>query len=237
MSEIKNELMEVENNNLDSFNNFLSGLQDEMCGLSLNFDRIKIPSGGLLAFQVPGDDPQRPDIVAELEGVIVDHYPINAYWKSKFTGQNGKPDCSSLDGIHGIGDPGGLCSGCPMNQYGENGKDCKNMHQIYLLRKGECLPVLLSLPPTSIKHLADYIGKRLLSKGLSYTDVVTRITLKQATSSKGITYSEAQFAVIERLNPEQKVKMAKYKSGIKPITRMADVIEGETKTQNEESVI
>ena len=36
---------------------------EEMSGLTPSFERIKIPAGGGIAFEVPGDDPNNPDLV------------------------------------------------------------------------------------------------------------------------------------------------------------------------------
>ena len=36
-------------------------LADDMDGLQLSFQRAKIPGGGVLQFEMPGDDPENPD--------------------------------------------------------------------------------------------------------------------------------------------------------------------------------
>ncbi len=43
---------------------------DELDGLTPSFERIKIPAGGGLAFEVPGNDPESPDSVKEFKAVI-----------------------------------------------------------------------------------------------------------------------------------------------------------------------
>ena len=202
-------------------------MSEEMEGLSIEFDRVKIPSGGGLAFEVPGDDPDNPDMVKELVGVIVDHHPVNAYWENKYSGQNNPPDCSSLDGKSGTGNPGGDCKTCPFNQWGSDpetgGKACKNMHRIYLLREGEMFPLMLSLPPTSIKLFANYLAKRIVGRGRRSYGVITKITLKRETNKGGINYSQAQFAVAGELSPEEVQKAAEYSKGIKAVTRSIGV--------------
>lgn len=202
-------------------------MSEEMEGLSIEFDRVKIPSGGGLAFEVPGDDPDNPDMVKELVGVIVDHHPVNAYWENKYSGQNNPPDCSSLDGKSGTGNPGGDCKTCPFNQWGSDpetgGKACKNMHRIYLLREGEMFPLMISLPPTSIKPFANYLAKRIVGRGRRSYGVITKITLKRETNKGGINYSQAQFAVAGELSPEEVQKAAEYSKGIKAVTRSIGV--------------
>ena len=51
-------------------------LQEEMAGLNVSFDRIKVPSGGGLAFEVPGENPDEPDLQKEFRAVILYHHPV-----------------------------------------------------------------------------------------------------------------------------------------------------------------
>ena len=134
-------------------------IKEELDGLGqIPFDTVKIPSGGGLAFELSGDDPDNPETVQSLTGVILHHHAVNSYWPGEFDGSNNVPDCSSADGKQGLDIKTGEvrdCSTCPFNQFGSsskgNGKACKNGHRIYLLRSGEVLPVLISLPPTSLR--------------------------------------------------------------------------------------
>lgn len=218
-----------------SMNNDISqAISEEMDGLQIDFDRVKIPTGGGLAFEVPGDDPDNPDMVKELIGVIVDHHPVNAYWENKFEGQNNPPSCSSMDGKQGVDTSTGEarnCKTCPYNQFGSaeerRGKACKNMHRVYLLRSGEMFPLLITLPPTSIKPLSNYIAKRVLAKGKRTTDVITKISLKKAQNSSGITYSQVQFAKVEDLDPVVAEQIRQYSQGIKAITRQVQIEQDE----------
>ena len=47
-------------------------MNDDCAGLDFKFDRIKIPSGGMTAFEVPSEDGEGSDLVKEIEAVI-DH--------------------------------------------------------------------------------------------------------------------------------------------------------------------
>jgi len=113
-------------------------LAEEMDGLTLSFPRVKIPSGGGLAFEVPGDDPENPDTEKEIVGVIVDHHPVNAYWADKYAGANNPPDCASMDGKIGVDQDGNRqpCNSCQLNEWGTaddgRGKACKNTHRVYI---------------------------------------------------------------------------------------------------------
>ena len=214
-------------------------LEENMEGITPEFPQVKIPSGGALAFEVPGDDPENPDTVKELEGVILDHYPVNAYWPAQYSGEHNPPACSSMDGKVGQAvsdapvDWAGSnrdCSTCPFNQWGSaqdgRGKACKNMHRVYLLREGEIFPILLTLPPTSIPHFKTYIA-RLSSKLKRYYGVITKIKLKKAQNKGGITYSEAVFGKAADLTPEEvkamKVLSTQLKSAMRDVAIEADV--------------
>lgn len=207
--------------------NVMSGIGEELEGLTLSLDKVKIPAGGGLAFEVPGEDPESPDSVKEIVGVIVDHYPLNSYWTEKYNGQNVAPNCYSTDSKTGIGTPGGECAKCPYNRFGsgEDGqsKACKNAHRIYILRSGELYPIVLTVPPTSLKPLSDYLAKRIITKGLRSYGVVTKLTLKKATNNTGITYSQVQFSLVEKLTPEQTETMKNYGDSIKWVTRNIDL--------------
>lgn len=204
-------------------------MAEEMEGLTIDFDRVRIPSGGGLVFEVPGDDPDNPDMVKELVGVIVDHHPVNAYWAVKYSGENNPPDCSSMDGKEGVDRDGNRrpCNSCPYNEWGSDedgrGKACKNMRRIYILREGEMFPLLLTLPPTSLKNFSNYMAKRIIGKGRRSYNVLTKVSLKKAVSSGGITYSQASFSLAGILSEEDAKKMEEYSRAIKAITRKLEV--------------
>ena len=134
-----------------------------------------------------------------------------------------------MDGKVGMDQDGNRkpCNSCPMNEWGtaedERGKACKNMHRLYIIREGEMLPLLLTLPPTSLKNLSDYIALRIVSKGMRSYGVVTKVSLKKAQNAGGINYSQAVFSLAGKLSPEQTKAMAEYSQGIRSITRQLAV--------------
>jgi len=201
--------------------NMAAMMAEELDGLDTSFERIKIPSAGSTVFEVPGEDPCEPDTVKEFSGVILYHHTLHAYYKTKYSGGNNPPDCGSFDGIAGEGDPGGDCRTCPYNKFGtgENGsKACKNRRRIYVLREGEIFPLLLSLPTGSLKEFTRYI-KRLLGKGRKSTSVVTRFSLRKATNSGGIAYSQAQFAIDRVLSPQEHALLEKLSEQVKAYSK------------------
>ena len=94
-------------------------LADDMEGMQLTFQKVKIPGGGALQFELPTDNPDDPDYAKYLTGMILYHHPNNAYWPDgKAYDDNTSLLCSSTDGKLGIGEPGGLCATYALNEYG-----------------------------------------------------------------------------------------------------------------------
>jgi hypothetical protein len=181
---------------------FSAMVSDELDGLDLTFERVKIPSGGSTAFELPTEG-EESEMVKEFSAVILHHHPLNAYYETKYTGGSNPPDCGSFDGkTGGSGQP---CASCPNNQFGtgENGaKACKNKRRVYILREGECFPLLLTLPTGSLKAFTKHL-KTQLSRGKTSNSIVTRFSLKKATNTGGIAYSQACFAVDRELTPAE----------------------------------
>ena len=178
---------------------------EEMDGLSAVFDRIKIPIGGVTYFDMPSDDPETTETVKEFSAVILYHHPMRAFYREKYTGGNNPPDCGSLDGVVGSGEPGGICDRCACNQFGtgENGsKACKERRRLFLLQEGEVFPKILSLPTGSLKEFARYLMHCLPKWGKSSAGL-TRFSLTKAVNKGGIAFSKAQFRMERALTKEE----------------------------------
>ena len=197
---------------------------EELSGLDNEFERIKIPAGGGVMFESPSGNPDEPDMIKEFSAVILYHHPMYIFYSSKFNGSNNPPDCLSIDGITGVGIPGGKCINCPKNKFGsgENGsKACKNKHQIYLLRENEIFPMVLSLPTSSNREFSRYI-KRLLSRGKKSDSVVTKFFLKKAVNKTGISYSQVQFSVARGLGTKEIELIKNYSEQVKSYAQSKD---------------
>lgn len=160
-------------------------MNDDCAGLDFKFDRIKIPSGGMTAFEVPFEDGEGSDLVKEIEAVILYSHPANSYYTEAYKGGSNPPDCGSFDGITGTGTPGGICKNCPFNQFGSGegkSKACKNRRMLYLLRENEIFPLILNLPTGSLKGFTKYV-QTLLARGKRPNQVVTKISLRKAASA------------------------------------------------------
>jgi hypothetical protein len=201
-------------------------IADELSGLDISFEQIKIPAGGVTMYEMPGEDGDT-ESVKEFSGVILYHHPLNVYYKTKYTGGNNPPDCSSLDGAEGTGVPGGSCRSCPLNQFGSKdtgGKACQNRRRIFILREGEIFPLLLSLPVGSIKVFTTYI-KRLLASGRKSNSVVTRFTLQKATNAGGVVYSQAHFAVDRTLDPSEVALIERMSDEVRAFSQQIAVVD------------
>lgn len=195
---------------------------EEFAGIELDFPRVKIPAGGGSVFElINPDDPSDPLVKKALEGVIVFQHHTNAYWESEADGSNNPPDCASDDNETGYGKPGGSCRKCPLNQFGSGeggiGKACKNMHSIYILQDGAPLPVMLTLPPTSLKPFREY-ANALMFGGRLLSGVKTQVTLKKQEAG-GNAYSVAVFKSTGALAPEDAKATKEYAKAFRAMVK------------------
>lgn len=175
----------------------------------------------------------------EFEGIILDTNRINAWWEKSFdeTGGGTPPDCFSMNGIecdqNSNMPQAALCRDCEKNKFGSavekdgskgKGKACKNMKRVHIMLEGEMLPHRMTLPPSSLKAIDDYIS-RLTSKGLPYQLVHTTFKLKDTKNAKGIKYSEIK---PERglliTDPKQAANLKQLLKDMKPVMRGQEIV-------------
>lgn len=188
-------------------------------GLRLTFPRVKIPGGGSLQFEIPSDDPENPDYTKYIEGVILYNHDTCAYWpEGSEYDDNVTPLCSSVDGKKGYGAPGGICATCALNQYGSvekgKGKACKNMRNLYILRSGEYMPMLLSLPPTSLRPYSDFVSATFAARRRPIFAGVVQIVLKRVDNGSNV-YSVATFRLVQRFEGEELLQIKQYADGFR----------------------
>ncbi len=211
----------------DSFTN--EELSEDFDGLRVDFPRVKIPSGGAVSFEVPGDDPESPDSVKAIEGIILYNHGASAYWpEGAEYDDNVPPLCSSVDGKTGIGDPGGACAVCELNRYGTGvdakgnptkGKACKNMRHLYILRSGEYLPILLSLPPTSLRPFNDFMNMAFITRRRPTWSAIVQISLKRVENGSS-PYSVASFRKVGNITGEQLAQVKQYAESFREQIRL-----------------
>lgn len=200
-------------------------LAEDMDGLQLSFQRVKIPTGGALQFEIPGDDPENPDYARYLEGVILYNHASGAYWpEGSEYDENTAPLCSSVDGKLGIGEPGGTCATCSLNRFGTapdgKGKACKNMRVLYLLRNGEFMPLQVSLSPTSIKPFREFINASFVARRRGTCGSVIQIGLKRANNGKD-DYSVATFRKLYDFTGQDLAQIKAYADSFREQVKLA----------------
>ncbi len=164
------------------------------------------------------EDPEAPDYARSIEAVILYSHDAFAYWPMKKEGgENVPPVCSSLDGKTGIGLPGGACAQCPFNKYetatdsqgnATKGKACKNMKHLYIVRDGDSMPILFSLPPTSLSSFKEFISKNFALRCRPTYASLVRIGLKKVDGANA--YSVATFRLVRDFSGEELVAVKKY---------------------------
>ncbi len=199
-------------------------LSEDMEGMQISFQRVKIPGSGSLQFEIPTDDPENPDYSRTLEGVILFSHDSNAYWpEGSEYDDNTPPLCQSMDGKLGHGNPGGLCTGCGYNQFGTgpkgSGKACKNMRVLYLLRSGDYMPIQISLPPTSLKPFKQFANQAFWLRRRGTCSAVVQISLKKMNNGKD-DYSVAVFKKLYDFNGEELARIRAYADSFREQAKM-----------------
>ncbi len=200
--------------------------QEELGDMNISFDRIGTLGAGGTTFEVPGENPGETDAVKEFPAVILYHHPMSFYFTEAYSGQKAQPACSTYDGVTGVGNPGGACKNCPLNQFGSGangGKACRNKRRVYLLREGELLPVLLSIPTGSLKAFSDYV-KRLVSKGIKPSSVVTKFAIEKAQGN-GPAFAQLKFTVDRKLTAEEQASVASMAAQVREYAARATIEE------------
>jgi len=198
--------------------NVLESIRQSMAGEEISpadLTRIKVPSGGTTSWVI--EDLDGEATAKTIEGVIVHIARRRAYWPDPNPTAI-PPQCSSLDCVAGIGDPGGACRTCRHNEWGTAvrsdgkpgpGKACKETKLIFLLRDGAHLPDVVSAPPASLKAMRKF-QLSLGAKGLTYFSVVTRLGLEKAQNNDGTAYARIVPQVAGRLDPEAVNRLMAY---------------------------
>lgn len=209
----------VGDSQIDLSNILAENLGDETLS-PFDLDRVTVPPGGVTTFQLPGEEESKT-----LDGVIIKAQKSRAFWKESMGGEGGSPpDCVSYDMEHGIGEPGGECETCPNNKFGSgqsgHNKACKETMHIYMLQAEMLLPIIIQVPPSSLRNYKKYAG-RLISKARSINGVVTRFSLKKENSKGGTAYASLQMEDVGDLSQEQYKAVQDYRKGLDSIMNSA----------------
>lgn len=174
-------------------------------------DKVKVPSGGSLTWEVPsldGEDQPTKDLI----GVIVGQRDIRSYFATEYDGSNNPPECASNDGVTGVplSDSaegyGGACDECPMSKWGSGkegrGQACSQRKLLLMLQPDSMLPIVVNVPPTSVNEVNRYF-LRLTTKKAPHFQVVTNLKLAKAKSGGGIEYAKIAPGFVRLLDKDE----------------------------------
>ncbi len=239
----KNEIQSTENNSslLNIADANISSIIEENMGpggLNIgDLERIKMPAGGGLAWEVPtlaGVEPQRT-----ITGVLVAQKKVRAYYAQQYTGESVPPDCASPDSIIGFGDPGGVCKQCQMSQWGTKvsqdgehtaGQACAQRWMLLILPENSILPYVISIPPSSIGVVGKFLA-RLIGVVKPFYGVMTELSLAKDKSKGGIEYSKLVMNIKRELTPEEFSAVKAYKEAIVPAFNEVTVDQSELESE------
>lgn len=203
-----------------------------------SLDRAAVPAGGGLSWSVPtleGDEIE----VKELVGIPFFQRRQRAYWALSLDeggGGGNPPDCSSDDakvgrgqfGVGSEGNPSGACRSCPMGQFGSakdgkgRGQACQERRVIFLLRPQSLLPLVVSLPPTSMQAWKSFLVR--LSSSIEesqppvpFYGVQIALSLEKAVNTDGVSFSRAKVNVLSRLTADELAQVKVLRRQWEPI--------------------
>ena len=109
------------------------------------------------------------------------------------------------------------------NQFGSaaegNGKACKNMRVLYLLRSGEFMPLQVTLPPTSLKPFREFMNQSFMLRRRATYGSVVQIGLKKMNNGKD-DYSVATFRRLYDFSGEELAQIRQFADGFKEQIRL-----------------
>jgi len=179
--------------------------------LKIPIYRARIPSGAGKMFDIITGDDDFDTSVPKFKGVVAYFHNCNALFPEGDI-MNQPPICSSVDGYEGVELATGElrnCSECPNNQWGSSSKDgrgkaCKNMRRLFILAEDSDMPLVLTLPPSSIAGWDKYKSAVLGVQRYSPQEVVTEFSLDTNTNAQGIKYSVVKFKAVGVVGNKQR---------------------------------
>lgn len=181
-------------------------------GINLfDLDIVHVPnSGTAFEFPVLGGT----DMVRDFSGIIVAWRELRRYYASVYQpGVKEPPTCSSMDMINGVGEPGGACATCALNEWGTGkapgggqgrGKACAQYRYLFVTCKDRSLPIVLAVPPSSLGAVRKYM-MQLTSYNRPYYSVITKFSL-----AKGEPVPTIGFNVAQPIGEEELRSLAAY---------------------------
>lgn len=193
-------------------------------------DRVKVPAGGATQWAIPDDTEEGGERYEKvIRGVIIYSKMGRTFWKCEQATAGTPPDCVSDDCIHGVGDPGGFCEQCPYAQFGSakggegQGQACKKKRMIAILTEQSILPLILYVPPTSLKDMTKYLLSLSTRHKLPRHAVITEFSLVKDRNPNGNDYSRIVPRIVGKI--DDPAAILQYAEMIKPILEKTSIIE------------
>ena len=96
------------------------------------------------------------------------------------------------------------------------------MRMLFIVRPDSLMPVVVVLPPTSIKPARQYF-LRLAGAQKPYWAVVTRLTLERTKNKDGIDFARLRPSFIRKLDDEEIDAATLYKNELQPVLDSAPI--------------
>lgn len=161
------------------------------------------------------------------------------------TGGGSAPDCSSQDGQVGIGAPKGHpdfkegnyevrydgegeeirrgrfdCARCPLADFGTDtrgrGQACKQNLLVFMVRPESVLPMVIKVPPSSIRVMRNFI-RSMMGLGIKPFGAVISLGLKKVTRGGSPAYFEIEPKIVQRLSAEELEKVRQLRDSVLPV--------------------
>jgi len=184
----------------------------------LQLPRIKILKEGF--FQVEGPDGATMETANFLTGILTAYRPARIYWGRAFTGAKEPPSCTSMDGLRGVGDPGGSCTApCPYAKFGTAkdaagnpaaGQACRELRQVLFLLPGQIFPHHLDVGPVSLQDFNKYTTNLPLFGRTPWWGAITKLTLEAGSTKSNIKVARLKLTTVKRLSKEQIALVSPY---------------------------
>lgn len=181
--------------------------------------KVTVPTGGSTVWSVPDIEAEGGESnPKDITGVIIMTRTTRQYWKTSFEDGGGTPpDCSSDDGLTGVGDPGGDCTNCPLNEFESHTdgkrKACAEKRLIFITTQRDILPTIVVAPAGSLGNVRKFLVG-LTSKRLPVFSVYSKLTLEKDKNDQNIAFSRI---VIQKIaDVEDMVRARAYADAIKP---------------------
>lgn len=174
--------------------------------------RIKVPAAGGTSWTIPSLE--AGDVQAStIRGVVVFQSEAQVYYEKSIeeTGGGAPPDCYSADGMVGRGTPGGNCDICPLAKFGPDSERpaCRRYKRLFMLTGDSLLPVVVQVPPTSLKPVKQFFIK-MIGQALRPHHALIELSLTKQKGAK-FPYSQIEMKFVARLDPASAGRVEEYR--------------------------